>query len=325
MDFRKMEKVLHLRIEAPTYSSLGIEKGFKANNFEYYGFDWQLARFSYGTEAMREMVIQEANKIKPDIIFAHTQNPDAIDLDTYIALQKISKVIFYTFDVRSKEKSQWMYEVAKNVHYSFFGCQEDVDNCEKFGIKNCAVLQSSCDIDVYKPFVLPANAYIPAEIVFIGNNFAQSNLEFPNAQERVDVVNFLQKEYPGKFKAWGLNWPNSKMAGTNEEVYIYNACKIAIVQNNYTRNCYQSDRVWKALSCGAFVLAKSDPGLSDLFSVENHLDVWANFDDLKTKIDYYLEDELEAINIAECGCNYVRENHAWPNRVSEMMKFISND
>jgi spore maturation protein CgeB len=317
-----MKSVLHLRIEAPTYSSAGIERGFRQNGFEYYGFDWQAARFNYGTEAMREMVINEAKKLSPDLVFVHIQNSDALDLDTYIALQKIAPTAQFTFDVRDRERMKWAYNVAQEIHYSFFACQEDVDNCRELGIENAGLMQSSCDFDIYKPLKLPTNPYVPAEIAFIGNNFFQSNLSFDNAQERVDMVDFLKKEYGSKFKVWGLNWPDSKVASQNEEVYIYNTAKIVICQNNYSRNEYQSDRIWRALGCGVMVLAKSDPGISEIFSIENHLDVWVDFDDLKKKIDYYLYDEAERKTIAECGMKFVMENCSWTNRIAQIKSII---
>lgn len=318
-----MKSVLHLRIEAPTYSSAGIEKAFKETGFEYYGFDWQAARFGYGTQTMREMVLREATKLRPSLIFCHVQNSEALDLETYIQLQKVAHTVQFTFDVRDKERSQWMYDVAREIHFSFFACQEDVDNCKELGIDNCAVMQSSCDMDIYKPLKLPENPFVPAEIALIANNFANSNLSFENAQERVDMVNFLQKEYGKKFKVWGLHWPDAKVASPNEEVYIYNTCKISLIQNNYSRQLYQSDRIYRALACGAFVLAKSDPGLSELFSIENHLDVWTDFNDLKNKIDYYLSDEKERRSIALAGMNFVRENCSWSARVKTMMGVVS--
>lgn len=309
-------KVLFALINADSYQSEGMVEGFENNGYDVIKFDWQRVRFSLGTDRMREMIIDLADLEKPDLIFLHIQNPDALDEYTIRTLQNTAPTVQYTFDVRRKEKIQWMYDYAKFVTHTFFACQEDVDNCIEQGINNVSHLHSSADFNIYKP--LPLFDTETPEIIFIGANYVGTNLEFDLAEERQDMVRFLEQEYEDRFGAYGLGQRN-KMVNPQQEVKLYNTCQIAICQNNFSYTDYSSDRIWRAMGSGTFVLSKYFKGIEKIFEKEVHLDTWENFDELKQLIDFYLNDEKERSVIAKSGSLLVRENHTWTERIKEML------
>lgn len=316
-----MKSVLFAKIEAPTYKSDAMVRAFTEAGFDQvHTIDWQQYRYSFGVEEMRRQLIRTAEITKPTVIFLHIQNQEAIDLETVKELSKHGKVINYTFDIRDKERTEWMYEFAPHIWYTFFGCQEDVDECRKRGYLNTAVLQSSCDMDLYKPLDVNTNSHSPAPIVFLGNNFLNTNLKFEQAQERVRMVEYLKKNYGEYFRVWGMNWDkNSRVVNFNEECYIYNQSKIAIVQNNYNRILYFSDRIWRAMASGAFVLCKYVIGMETFFTKRVHLDWFHDLDEMRTLIDKYLyEDDLRR-QIAKAGCELVRSKHTWTERFKDML------
>lgn len=315
-------KILHVRLDAPNYSSDSIEKGFTDNGFKYLGLRWQELRFNLGTEGMRKYVIDTARNYEPDYIFCHVQNIDAFSLENYIELNSIGKVINFTFDVRSKEKTQWLYGIAKNIHYTFFSCYEDVLNCRELEINNTGNILPSCDMDVYRKY--PAQKTEEGKIVFIGSNFITTNLNFDMSKERVYMVEMIENNYEGRFALEGLNWNKSTLANQQTEVNLYNTSAIGLSQNNFDRIDYTSDRLFRIMASGCFCLTKYFTGIQTHFNRGEHLDWWRTLGELKQKIDYYTIHKEEREAIAKTGSLFVRENHTWTNRVVEMFKIINN-
>lgn len=315
-----MKTVLHFRIDAPGFNSDAIARGFVDNSYKYHWLNWQQERFSNGLEHLQIHALQLAEEIKPDIIFCHIQNPEIFDIELWKALSKNGFVINYSFDVRKKEKSQWMYDVAKFIGYSFFGCDEDVAECLNRGIANVEVLQSSCDMEVYKPIDL--GKMKPAfDVVFCGNNYVGTNLDFPLAGERQRMIEFLEKNYQNNFGCYGLGQKGG-MILPDAEARAYNFSKIAVCQNNFRRTRYTSDRLWRIMASGTMCLCKWFPGIENMFRKEVDLDWWNNFDELKNLIDFYLGDDGERNSIAKAGSDRVRKEHTWTARISEMEKIV---
>lgn len=308
-------RLLHIRIDSPGYSSNAIEKAFKELGFEYYSINWQNLRFVSGVESLRKTVLDLAKQIDPAVIFCHIQNADAFDLQTWKDLSQISHVINYTFDVRYASEINWMYEAAPHIYHTFFACSEDVRNCKVIGIDNVSQLHSSCDMDLYKHLGKDIYAF---DVVFCGNRYDNTNLNFPLSEERQQMVNFLTENYPSTFMAYGLGQKGGLIPGATE-VNVYNFSRIAINQNNFHLHDYTSDRIWRIMSSGCFCLTKYFPGIENIFQKEVHLDWWNNFDELKLLIDFYLENQTERKNIAKAGMEYVRENHTWTKRFSKLL------
>lgn len=312
-----MKKVLHIRLDAPQYSSDGIKKGFIENGYEYHGINWQALKFDVGIIGLQARVLQAAKEIESDLIFLHIQGPGVLDIEFCQELSECGTTVLYTFDVR--EDIKWQQELAPYLDLILFADKGSVDQCNEIGIFNVDVLQSSCDMDIYKPRE-PKVKY-PQSIAFIGSNYVNTNLNFPMAQERLDMVNFLRAEYGHDFLVKGMNWPISEFVNVDQEVDIYNSVKIAICQNNFDRELYFSDRVWRAMACGCLVLHKHVVGAKEIFDPTN-MNIWISLNDLKTKIDFYLSDIVARKRISENGCDLVRTRHNWAERIKELENII---
>jgi len=312
-------KVLHLRIDSlPGYRSDAIEKGFRELGFDYIGFNWQPYRFEYGTEKLRQQVVDLSSQTSPDIIFAHIQNPEIFELDTWEQLSKHGFVINYTFDVRQPEKQLWLHEVAKIVGHTFFACDRDVLNCHQQGIKNVSAIHSSCDMDLFRPSV-KRNLYA-LDIAFVGNRYDNTNLDFPMDGYRQEMIEIISGS-GWNFMPYGLG-KRGGLIRPEQESNVYNFSKICINQNNFYLHGYTSDRLWRIMAAGAFCLTQHFPGIEKIFERGVHLDWFENFDEMIDLIKKYLSNEQERNEIARIGSNYVRENHTWKNRIEEMLKVI---
>jgi spore maturation protein CgeB len=317
-----MKSVLHIGINAQgIYSSKGIEKGFKKAGFIDYDFlDYQSIRFNEGTEGLLQRMIVKANICKPDLIFIHIQNNDILDIETINQLSKIGFTVLYNFDCRNKDESKWMYDLTPYLGWVFFSNQEDVDNCNELGIKNVSVLQSSCDTDMYNTIGKKLDKY--PDIVFVGNNYVGTNLNFDLSTQRQEMIDFMYFEFDNKFGSYGRG-QLGQMIDPQEESLCYNSAKIAISQNNFDKELYTSDRIWKIMSCGTFCLARYFDGIETIFERGVHLDWFSSLDELKDKTEYYLKNDEERKSIAKVGMNFVKENHSWANRFEEMELIIN--
>lgn len=312
-----MSSVFHIRLDSnPGYRSDGIQRAFLENGFDYVGFDWQKNRYEFGVEKMREELLKQAALFNPVLIFAHIQNPEALDELTWKALANIGYVIHYTFDVRFAAEMEWMYELAPMLGHTFFACSEDVRNCEIKGIRNVSQIHSSCDMELFKH----QGKYVYAfDVSFVGNRYDNVDINFPKAKERQEMIEVLEEKYPSRFMAYGLGQKGGLIAPP-VEANVYNYSRIAINQNNFDLHDYTSDRLWRIMASGAMCLTKYFPGIEKIFQKEVHLDWFNTLDEMTELADYYLKDENERRAVAEVGMNYVRENHTWTDRIEEMLK-----
>lgn len=308
-----MKKVLHFRLDAPDiYSSNGIEKAFRSLGYHYQGVDWQNLRFSFGIDFLRGSMIRTAKAYQPDVIFMHIQNSEILDEATVRELTNHGFVINYTFDVRSKEGTKWMYDIAPHIGLTLFACWEDVANCAALGIENTGYIHSSCDMDLYRELDMPRLN----DIVFIGNRTTDTNMNFDKAKERVTMVEALKDAFGDRFKVYGMGWPYSKMVKPSEEVVIYNSFKVAVCQNQFGRVGYCSDRQWKAMACGAYTLCQDFPGMPDYFQK------WTSIDELIGKCKHALEVGYFRNDVARNAKYMVTTEHTWKHRMEEMESII---
>lgn len=315
----KRPVVLFAAVYAPTFNSDFMVKGFEKAGYRVEVMDWQKIKLTEGVEGLRDRLIVKAKIEQPALIFLHIQNEGVVDKNTAMALQGVAPTVSYNFDCRGFEKSKWLYELAPYLELSIFSNTEDVLRCNELGITNVAVMQSSADFDHYRPFKnLPENKKdYNHDIVFIGNKFDQTNMKFDKAAERTQMVEFLQKEYGDKFKAWGIGF--SRMVNQQEEALIYNCAKIAITQNNFYRSRYCSDRIFRAMGCGVMTIQQYYPEINKDFG-RAVTSTWLDFPMLKEEIDKYLKDEQLRFAKAKAGAEFVREKHSWYNRVVELQE-----
>lgn len=322
-----MKSILHVGLVAPNYSNSGLMKAFFENSFsEYTLFDFQLKTFEFDRDTMRRMLIQEAERMRPDMIFMQIQGSEILDMATFNRLSEISFTVNYTFDKRSKEQSEWLYNLSPYVGLLCLSNQEDVDECNSRGYKNVMLLHSSCDMDAYRPLGDgPLDPEYRGGVVFVGNNYENTMHQFPGSKERSEMVALLRYSFPGKFMVFGNDWQASKIINGNEEVKVYLSSLIAINQNNFDAENYTSDRLWRIMATGALCLTKYFKGIEKLFNEGVHLSWWFTFDDLKQKLQYYLDNPDIACKIGVQGVLEVRKNHTWGARIKEMLTFIKDN
>jgi len=67
------KKVLHIRLTTPFFKNGGISKGFIANGWEVFEFDWMKIKQFVGVARMQENAVNMAKKVQPDLVFIQSQ------------------------------------------------------------------------------------------------------------------------------------------------------------------------------------------------------------------------------------------------------------
>ncbi len=307
-------------IFSPMYDSSFMVRGFEESGYQCESFNWQKIRFSEGLEGMLDRLLSKAKSLKPELIFLHIQNPDVILKDVAKELSEYGFVVNYTFDVRNS--IQWYKDLAPHVGLTLFADKESVSECKADGIMNVDYLPASADYNVYRKLDIREATNEYGEIVFIGNNTVGSALKFPKAEERVEMVEFMKKNFGSRFKVWGLNFgADTQIAYPHTEALIYNSAKVAITHNNFFKVGYQSDRALRSIGSGCYTIMQYFPEINKDFN-NTVCASWLDFNMLALEVEKALLNDAKRNMIAESGYNFVRERHSWKNRVEQLKLMI---
>ena len=312
-----MKKALLIKLESPAYSSIGMERAFK-EHFEVHSVDWQHIRFTNGYDGLKviwETIINECDTFKPDLIFIQIQVSYILTTDQFKELGQRSFVINYTEDAR--EDIQWMEDAAPHIGLTIFTNQDDVEKLKSKGIFNTAYMPVSYNDVWYRP--VPKTDKYYGDIVFIGNNNVNTNLNFPYAQERQDMIEFMYEIFGDRFRAHGMGQGFSMLAPA-QVIEAYSNCKIVITHNNFKRKGYFSDRGLNALGCGAITVHQHFEGIDGIFGDAPYISSWKTLEGLETICRYYLENNFYGFRTKIS--QYTKENHSWTERVIQIIELI---
>ena len=304
-------------ITAPSYSSEAMTKSFKDVFGDVLFFDWQYHRFNYGTEGMRSNLLLEVKTYKPDIIFLHLNNhSEALTVDNYKHLSEYGKTIVYTEDVRTN--MDWFEKLSPIVELMIFTNIDDVETLKSKGCNNAHYLPVSYnDIWYHKQ---PKTKTNYGEIVFLANNHVNTNLSFPLAQERQDIISAMKKEFGERFQVYGIG-QGTKMLKPQEAVECYNNAKLAISHNNYNRKGYQSDRALNSIGCGCPTIMRYYEGIGKDFP-NMFGGFWETIDGLKAICHLYLDNQWMLDLLARMQYDEVSKSHRWINRAESIKELL---
>ncbi len=129
---------------------------------------------------------------------------------------------------------------------------------------------------------------------------------------------------------YGRHWENYPVQeyvvrdyiDNNEVGQAYHDAKILL--NDHWDDMKQygiiSNRIFDALSAGAFIISDNVPGMDDM--LEGSVVVYDTADDLREKIAYYMEHDEEREAKALAGQKIVRERHTFAIRVKDIIEVI---
>jgi hypothetical protein len=199
-------------------------------------------------------------------------------------LQKVCPIVVFNEDVR--DSVQWLIDLAPDV-----SLLSNLDDAVTLMHNNLAAAWMMPTYDEGYYFRLPEHqkSYQKyGEIVFIGNKYANNKtLNFPNAQQRVEMIEYMQAQFGSRFQAYGLGTINSYLP-PQKEAEAYRNARIVIGHNNFHRTDYQSDRMVRAIASGALFV----PHFNHISNTNNLWMInasWKSFSQLGMIVEEYLQ------------------------------------
>ena len=187
----------------------------------------------------------------------------------------------------------------------------------------------ACDSEHHRPVRLSNDQLekYGSDIAFVGSNY-------PN---RAEVFEYLKGI---DIALWGPGWDalhknlwlskhiKGGAQNLNEWRKIYSASKIILAPHykdpdNKVDVHQISPRIFEAMACGAFVLTDEQRDGAFLFKDGEHLARYQNAQDLREKIEFYLENPKHRKEIADRGRREVLSKHTYVNRIKTLLSTIS--
>lgn len=160
------------------------------------------------------------------------------------------------------------------------------------------------------------------DIVFTGSR--KYHPEYPYRQQLVD---FLRKTYGRRFIHIGNDGEVGQKRGL-ELNQIYRNAKIAVgdtLNKNFEYPYYFSDRLFEQPGRGAFQIFPNIKGVEDMYENGKEIALYehGNLNDLKSKIDYYLNNEPERETIRHQGHIRTKLDHTYASRWNNILETLN--
>jgi len=155
-------------------------------------------------------------------------------------------------------------------------------------------------------------------IVFVGS-YLVYHKEWTH---RKALIDFLYKTYPGKFECF----PKDRAIRGDTLNNLYATAKIVVGDSLHSPH-YWSDRLYETTGRGGFLIHPKVEGIDEEFEYGTNIvgyNYW-DFEGLKKKIDYYLENEKERKEIQMAGHQFVKENCTYVERCKTVLKLINDE
>jgi glycosyltransferase involved in cell wall biosynthesis len=162
------------------------------------------------------------------------------------------------------------------------------------------------------------------DVIFVG-----SKRYHPEYPYRPQLINFLRKKYGKRFLHVGGDGDTGVVRGDALNK-MYAKSKVAIGDSlniNFNYPYYTSDRLFESTGRGGFTIYPNILGLDEYFKPNEEIVFYEHGDlqDLKDKIDYYLEHDEEREAIRMAGHERTKKDHTYVNRWESILKELGID
>lgn len=163
--------------------------------------------------------------------------------------------------------------------------------------------------------------YIANDVIFVGSKNYHKEWQY-----RPQLVNWLEETYKDKFTHIGGDGHTGVKRGI-ELNEIYQLSKVAVGDTlciDFKYPYYFSDRLFESTGRGGFTIFPYIKGLVDHFEIDKEIVTYefGNFDQLKEKIDYYIEHDDEREKIRKAGHERTKRDHTYLNRWGSIIESV---
>jgi spore maturation protein CgeB len=191
------------------------------------------------------------------------------------------------------------------------------------GLKNACnensslVLQFATDFNLFNK--KEYNLKLDYNICFVGNKIRddKTNERYLYCLKDKGLAIF------GNPSGWNLPYCKGKIS-LNDEAVLYSSSKICVNAHLDEHLQYGSYnfRIFNALACGGFVISDRSEHLEKEF--KDCIVFTDGYEDLKNKVDYYLDNQQETVKFRENGFSLVKEKHTFKHRMNSLLDWLEN-
>lgn len=307
-------RLVHAALITPSSPQTGLRASLRNIANIYEEIDW-FPKWPGRIRDVRTEFSAKCRNLKDgDLLFMQLQTDGIISGDLLAQVKGFK--CSWGGDLRA-ELPTWAKKLAPHVDLMLMSNQRDVDELRSLG-HTADYLQIGVDPQRFSPEGALRDG--TPEIIFCGNNYPD---RFERSRYRAQMVVGLQMRYGSRFAPFGSGWGESDVwLNEGMESAAYRTCKIAVSAEHFFVPKFCSDRVMRATSSGAFLLADRFPGFEDHFIDGVEAVGWDDLDDLYRKIDYFLNHDDERKVIAAAGCARTRTTHSWDARIGNLQAII---
>ncbi len=156
------------------------------------------------------------------------------------------------------------------------------------------------------------------DIIFVGSRNYHEEWSY-----RPELIDWLKENYGDKFLHVGPDGMGVVRGDALNRMYAKSKIAIGDTLNiGFEYPYYSSDRLWESIGRGAFTIYPNIEGLENYFTDGKEVSYYrhGDLDDLKNKIDYYLENPVERERIRLDGHYRARLEGTYINRWHDILK-----
>lgn len=244
-------------------------------------------------EANRQ-IIEIVHRERPKYVLWHTMMYELLE-NTLSEIRENGSLVLAWFsddEVRFDDYSKWW------VPYIDCILTNDKEAVKKYEALGSVAIHSVSGSNpaVFRKLNLPARY----EVSFVGRKFGDRGLWIEQLNKNGVNVD-----------AFGNGW-EAGYVSTDEMVNIFNTSKINLCfMQSYGTNTRPQlkTRIFEVCMCGGFLLCEYVSGIEDYFELDKEIVCFHNVEEIKEKIQYYLENDEERNAIALAGWQKAKSNY----------------
>lgn len=280
------------------------------------------------TQASSEMVLDES--MKSDMfVWVHThgwQTPGSLSMENVLQYLKRANIPTVTYHLDLWLGLQRQEDLKKDAVYShiqhFFTVDKKMADWfnENTDVKGHYLPAGVFGEEVYMSPKLPGEQY-GHDIIFVG-----SRGYHPEWSYRPKLIDWAKSLYKGRFEHYGGDGLGVVRGDKLNQLYA--DTKVVIGDSlslNFDYPYYWSDRLYETTGRGGFMIFPYIEGIEKEFKLGEELVTYKfnDFEDLREKINYYLENDEEREKIRKAGFERTKKDHTYAKRWEAIIREVT--
>ncbi|WP_456324448.1 glycosyltransferase family protein [Desulfonauticus submarinus] len=280
-------------------------------------------------QVVSQAIYAKVEEFSPSLVLALAQAPLTRQILLKLKKQGVPTAMWFVEDFKL-----FTYWRAFAPLYDFFAVIQKepfFQGLRNIGVKNFCYLPLACCPEIHKPLVLNS-----IEKKRYGSDISFMGAGYPN--RRKAFIELLDYD----FKIWGTEWEGEtsleplvqekgRRLEPEEIVKIFNATKINLNLHSSIKSSqlvskgdFVNPRTFEIAGCRGFQLVDERSLLSELFKPEEEIITFSSIEDLKKKIDFFLEHEDKRNEIAAAAYSRAISEHTYSHRMERFLEFVAN-